>query len=177
MRTVLSMLIASTMSAPMLSLAQGGHIGIFSLTEEESCVYFAHAHPQKDDWLSLLSRETEAPVIQAQVTGPAQNCETLKRVLGSEGAYFDLNHNATITTPDLGFAIKGSGTSSSAAHGMRAWHDKETGTTLFLNACQSTEGVHFSVWAQPQLNGEPIWHQYYYLGYDVTPDCEKGAAR
>ena len=37
--------------------------------------------------------------------------------------------------------------------------------------CTSSEGIHFTVWTGPPLEGKIRWHQYYYLGYDVEPTC------
>ena len=33
--------------------------------------------------------------------------------------------------------------------------------------CASTEGLHLTAWA----DGRRVWHTYFYLGYDVDPDC------
>ncbi|HSJ32552.1 MAG TPA: hypothetical protein VK933_14020 [Longimicrobiales bacterium] len=53
-----------------------------------------------------------------------------------------------------------------------------------FRACTSSEGVHLSVWSGEPLRGRRLWQYYYYLGYDVEPDCtdedfaeqERGAA-
>lgn len=37
--------------------------------------------------------------------------------------------------------------------------------------CSTAEGVRFSVWADKAGHGEPLWSGYYYLGYDVQPNC------
>ncbi len=40
-----------------------------------------------------------------------------------------------------------------------------------LTACTSLEGVHFAVWKDEPYAGKPFWTDYYYVGYDVEPDC------
>ena len=45
------------------------------------------------------------------------------------------------------------------------------GQAEFFRACTSSEGVHFTIWSGRPLEGRLRWHQYYYLGYDVEPDC------
>lgn len=40
-----------------------------------------------------------------------------------------------------------------------------------FSQCSTAEGVQFSVWADKAGSGEPLWSSYYYLGYDVQPDC------
>lgn len=43
----------------------------------------------------------------------------------------------------------------------------------FLRFCLSSEGVHFTIWSGAPLTGKRRWHQYQYLGYDVTPSCTR----
>jgi len=45
------------------------------------------------------------------------------------------------------------------------------GQQQFFRSCTSTEGIHFTVWSGSPLQGKLRWHQYYYLGYDVTAAC------
>jgi hypothetical protein len=45
------------------------------------------------------------------------------------------------------------------------------GQMAYFRACTSTEGLHLTVWKGKPLTGVRKWHSYYYLGYDVTPDC------
>lgn len=37
--------------------------------------------------------------------------------------------------------------------------------------CTSPEGVHLTVWAGEPLKTRRLWHQYFYLGYDIEPSC------
>jgi hypothetical protein len=45
------------------------------------------------------------------------------------------------------------------------------GRTEFFRACTSAEGLHMTIWKGNPLEGQRKWHYYYYLGYDVTPNC------
>ncbi|HET9777083.1 MAG TPA: hypothetical protein VFP77_10985 [Gemmatimonadaceae bacterium] len=40
-----------------------------------------------------------------------------------------------------------------------------------FRTCASTEGIHATAWSGAPLSSPRRWHQYYYLGYDVEPDC------
>lgn len=40
-----------------------------------------------------------------------------------------------------------------------------------FRSCTSSEGLHFTVWSGRPLTGTLLWHQYFYLGYDVEPSC------
>ena len=45
------------------------------------------------------------------------------------------------------------------------------GHRQYFRMCASTEGLHLTLWSGQPLKSTRLWHQYYYLGYDVTPDC------
>jgi hypothetical protein len=47
------------------------------------------------------------------------------------------------------------------------------GRPEFFRACSSTEGNHLTIWTGRPLVGKRRWHSYYYLGFDVVPDCKK----
>jgi hypothetical protein len=41
-----------------------------------------------------------------------------------------------------------------------------------FRSCTGNEGVHLAAWSGDALKGSRIWHEYYYLGYDVDPSCQ-----
>ncbi|HEY6837154.1 MAG TPA: hypothetical protein VI389_00290 [Geobacteraceae bacterium] len=45
------------------------------------------------------------------------------------------------------------------------------GTSEFFRICAGTEGLHLTIWAGEPAKGKRLWHRYYYLGYDVEPNC------
>ena len=47
----------------------------------------------------------------------------------------------------------------------------EDGTKETFRICSSSEGLHYQVWTGQPLTGQPRWHWYVYLGYDVDPSC------
>ena len=47
-----------------------------------------------------------------------------------------------------------------------------------VRSCTSQEGVHLTAWSGTPLVTRRLWHQYYYLGYDVAASCDaRDAAR
>gem|GEM_PF-1735320 len=40
-----------------------------------------------------------------------------------------------------------------------------------FRTCASEEGIHATAWSGAPLSSPRRWHAYYYLGYDVDPDC------
>ncbi|MBE7940151.1 MULTISPECIES: hypothetical protein [Ramlibacter] len=40
--------------------------------------------------------------------------------------------------------------------------------TMTFKECATSESLHLTAW----VKGRRVWHGYYYLGYDVAPDCQ-----
>jgi hypothetical protein len=40
-----------------------------------------------------------------------------------------------------------------------------------FRTCATEEGIHATAWSGKPLSSSRRWHAYYYLGYDVEPDC------
>jgi hypothetical protein len=40
-----------------------------------------------------------------------------------------------------------------------------------FRTCASAEGIHATAWSGVPVTSPRRWHAYYYLGYDVDPDC------
>ena len=63
--------------------------------------------------------------------------------------------------------------------GLRVVQGKVTGDLNgdgkkeYFRECTSSEGVHFTVWTGRPLRGLRVWNTYYYLGYDVVPNCNQ----
>jgi hypothetical protein len=58
-------------------------------------------------------------------------------------------------------------------HGVASADLDGDGRTEFFRICTSNEGNHLTVWSGMPLQGKRRWHSYYYLGYDVVPNCKK----
>ena len=76
-----------------------------------------------------------------------------------------------LSSGTLAFAIANSSRPlATTEEGVTADLDGD-GQLEFFRACTSSEGVHLTIWKSKPLEGRRKWHYYYYLGYDVTPDC------
>jgi hypothetical protein len=40
-----------------------------------------------------------------------------------------------------------------------------------VRSCSSHEGLHLTLWSGEPLKSVRLWHSYWYLGFDVEPDC------
>lgn len=73
--------------------------------------------------------------------------------------------------PSYAVGIVGVTTQFHAVDGaMAADVDGDRRNEIF-RSCTSAEGVHFTSWSDAAISGQRRWHQYQYLGYDVTPTC------
>jgi hypothetical protein len=45
------------------------------------------------------------------------------------------------------------------------------GVAEAFGSCQTREGMKFFVWSGGANQGAPLWSDYYYLGYDLQPNC------
>lgn len=43
--------------------------------------------------------------------------------------------------------------------------------TKVFGSCETSEGMNFYIWKEKEFKDKPLWTDYYYLGYDVTPTC------
>ncbi len=43
-----------------------------------------------------------------------------------------------------------------------------------FRSCATEEGIHTTAWSGAPLSSPRRWHGYFYLGYDVEPDCTPG---
>jgi hypothetical protein len=70
-------------------------------------------------------------------------------------------------------AVVGPARPVTAKRGVASGDLDGDGRAEFFRICTSTEGNHLTVWTGRPLVGKRRWHAYYYLGYDVVPDCKK----
>jgi hypothetical protein len=40
-----------------------------------------------------------------------------------------------------------------------------------FSSCASSEGINFDIWSATPYKSKNIWNGYYYLGYDIDPNC------
>ncbi len=67
----------------------------------------------------------------------------------------------------LGIAVLAPKLTVSEKDGSVTVRGARPGAPFTFRSCASTEGIHFTVWQGERR----VWHQYYYLGYDIEPNC------
>jgi hypothetical protein len=97
-----------------------------------------------------------------------QELQVCPSELGQPGARLFSLAAPAFEAGDLGIAVLAD--SAAVGDGARTDLDRD-GVAEHYRTCASTEGVHLTVWAGEPLTGRRTWHAYYYLGYDVEPNC------
>lgn len=142
----------------------GDDVGIAVEKAGHPCLYISNVSPgQRVRFVTASAPQTSG---EAEIVGrPDGTCQdsgqgySLKVIRGalSRGApaFVIANFNGPLTSTDAGITadLEGDGQSES------------------FRTCTSSEGVHLTIWKGAPLKGLRRWHSYYYLGYDVTPDC------
>jgi hypothetical protein len=146
------MVIGAALLFAQLATGQGA-IGL-ALTDGqgEACVAMS-AKP--GSVVTLVTTDTPKSTITAVVEGPSTSCGLSKHTV--EGPYSRLRLRGTV--PEWGavwVAFQGAPPPKASVH-----------------ECLSSEGVHYTVWAGEPLRSRRLWHDYYYLGYDVDPSCKQ----
>lgn len=75
----------------------------------------------------------------------------------------------TIENNNLGILI-GKAVSLTQANGGRIFATVD-GVRYTFSSCTSPEAVHLMVQPVAKSKSQLVWHDYYYLGYDVEPTC------
>jgi len=68
-------------------------------------------------------------------------------------------------------AVVGSSAKFRTEHGVVSANLQGSGKPDFFRSCTATDGVHLTMWKGRPLEGVRVWHQYYYLGQDLEPNC------
>jgi hypothetical protein len=71
----------------------------------------------------------------------------------------------------LGFGIVGAKEKLKTSGNVVVADMDEDGKTERFSLCTSNEGLHLHIWSGEPYIGIRLWHAYYYLGYEVMPNC------
>lgn len=116
-----------------------------------------------------------------QATVESKVTEPCSEHTGGEGSSFYL---LTLAPGSSRFGSENAGRLPSIAlvtppAGLRVVQGKVTGDLNgdgkkeYFRQCTSREGIHFTTWTGRPLRGTRVWNSYYYLGYDVVPNCNE----
>jgi hypothetical protein len=123
--------------------------------------------------LTLIQPNDPQSVVYAIVVRPAPACERLERAL-VPGPYYVVQPPSTTATDAFApwVALSGKLSTRRVTSGAIAARLSPDHPAVRVRSCTSREGVHLTAWSGAPLTSRRLWHQYYYLGYDVEPTCD-----
>ena len=76
-----------------------------------------------------------------------------------------------IQPTDMGIGIVSPPAQPEVVNGVALIDLDRNGHPVVFASCSTSEGIKFTVWTDKAYQGEPRWSKYYYMGYDLTPNC------
>ena len=122
--------------------------------------------------VTLIRPEPPQSAFVAILERPVPACEPLERAM-VPGPYY-LVRRAAPAGHEAGspwVALSGRLETRGVAADAIAFRLSPSRPSAQVRSCTSHEGVHLTVWAGSPLKSPRVWHQYYYLGFDVEPSC------
>jgi len=177
---ILALSHAATLGAAVPNSAQGlidfdHDIGLVGASHEQQfCLSIKNGKLKSGQMLTLVwipisdvkeTAEIRSANVRKLLTG---SCDAVNSV-GGDAAY-DLDA-LNLDTGKIYIAIVGSHADLRILHGV-VEGKLDSRNSVSFRACSGMEGLHFSVWTGGALKEKPVWHRYYYLGYDVEPTCK-----
>jgi len=124
--------------------------------------------------VTLVTIDSPQEVSQGVITKPLAHSEIMAKHL-APGPYYEITPaSGTTTLPDFAVAILGRLKTERRGAAVAIRFGKSAG--IRVRGCTSSEGLHLTLWTGEPLKSTRLWHTYYYLGYDVEPNCRPGDA-
>jgi len=140
----------------------------------DGCLTIMNAALRGNEVISLVSLQKPQTFIETKIVNKlSQRCSRNTEVPNNASFYsFRVKKNeAKLIGPAL--AIVGFNSSIKIVRGKIHADLNSDGSLESFRLCTSNEGLHLTVWAGEPLKSKRLWHEYYYLGYDVEPNCTK----
>jgi hypothetical protein len=147
-------------------------LGVAAQKSGTSCLYIHNADLARGSPLTLVLLSPPQSTMKAEVVRPAPpNCSSIDTSDADLKSYEIRVTGETPLPATPSIAVSGfSGRFQTRGKDITADINKN-GQPEFFRFCASSDGLHLTVWSGKPLRGKRKWHQYYYLGYDVEPNC------
>ncbi|NOT58699.1 MAG: hypothetical protein HOP19_00570 [Acidobacteria bacterium] len=155
-------------------------IGIVSFAAEQvPCLDIANTSLQAGDKITLIAPGKPQRTGQASIVKKlGKNCPSRADEADPNESHYEIKlSQGSFAAPAVAFAVAKSTAAFAAKAGLTNADLDGDGQVESFRECTSQEGVHFTVWTGKPLQGKRRWHYYYYLGYDVEPNCKGNEAR
>ncbi len=182
MRLILAMLItcAGCLAAGAETFDFDSRVGVVDVSGEgRLCLNISDPRLADGTEVSFVLPERPQRVVKAVIEGKAAgSCSRHPETVDPAASFYWLRYvgaKPALEQPELLLAIavvRPAGTLA-VRRGTASGDLDGDGRAEFFRVCTSTEGNHLTVWTGRPLLGKRRWHSYYYLGYDLVPDCKK----
>jgi len=151
----------------------GVRAGFAGSDSNGACVRLAGA--VEGDELTLVFPLPPQKFVTVRVGRPLETCTALDSNL--DGPFFALSPSTGLADDDLWLAIAVPGAPAAIEDGKVVMELDGKPPRESFRVCPSMEGLHYTIWSGPPLTGTRLWHDYWYLGYDVDPTCTEAEAQ
>jgi hypothetical protein len=145
-------------------------IGVAASKSDQVCVAMPGSPLAPGTIVTLINPTRPQSVKVVTIDGVAE-CAALAGALIS-GPYYSVP--PFDSEPTVWIAVPGQPATRRISPGVVAVMLSAQQIEAQFRVCTSTEGVHLTVWSGDPLQSRRLWHQYFYLGYDVEPSCKDG---
>jgi hypothetical protein len=122
--------------------------------------------------ISLVVASIPQSLVQAEVVGPGSERCGASQLHDSGSNVYELRLRSGTLPPMMPvIAVTNSSRPLQKIGTVVSGDLAGNGGREFFRLCNSTEGIHLTVWSGKPLIGKRKWHTYYYLGYDMQPNC------
>jgi hypothetical protein len=154
-----------------------GALGVAVVKQDRACLDIRNAALAAGQKIRIITTSPQT-IVEAEITGKAeQACTTADQNKPGLYHYAFKAVQGSLQKAVPAFALtKFNGTLTVRDGGVLGDLDGD-GRLESFRSCTSSEGVHLTVWTGKPLEGRRKWHYYYYLGYDVEPNCAESDTR
>ena len=144
-----------------------------ALKGDEGCLTMPGPPLDAGSAVTLIGTSPPQSVRVVTIAGVAE-CPVLEKA-DIPGPYYSAR--PFDSQPTVWIALPGKPGTRSIRPGVVAVRLSAAQPAAQVRTCTSHEGLHLTVWSGAPLRSRRLWHQYFYLGYDVEPSCEDRDAR
>ena len=155
--------------------AAGLSIGVGSVSGNgDACISMPAPRLEPGSVVTLVAVNHQQSAVTAVIEAAAASCARLEDALIPGPFYRLAKFSPAAESGTLWVVFRGKLGSRSPSSGEVTVRLNGANPDAQVRSCTSREGLHLTVWAGQPLKSRRLWHQYYYLGYDVEPSCTDG---
>jgi hypothetical protein len=146
-------------------------VGVAAATEDgELCIAMPAAAVSAGDTVTMVQPDEKQAFLLTRIIRSTSECERLEKA-DIPGPYYLARPSRLPESRMPWVVFAGELPRRLLASGTVAVQISTVFPSAQVRACTSSEGLHLTVWAGTPLKSDRLWHEYYYLGYDVEPSC------